>query len=284
MKRLTHPIKLLTDEMEYFAKGKKDAHIEFHSGDELQVMAERFNWMVKSTNENVEQMLKDERIKKQIKFNMIMSKIHPHFIYNTLNSAIFLARKNQSHDVEDVLKSLIKILQDSMSVHKYQIMDTVAHEIEIVMAYEQIQKYKYKNKFVIEYLIDEACNSVILPKNILQPIVENSIFHGIAPKQGSGIITISIKVNDKKLILSISDDGVGMNEETLRKLKDGQGDSPIPIHSIGIGSIIERLDYLYDGDYSFQIYSSPDIGSETVIVLPTKVKVEKKLEVNYDED
>lgn len=326
----TEPIRRLTAAMDDFALGNKKSKVSIHTGDELEMMGNRFNLMVDHINSNVEQMIEDEKIKKKIKFDLLMSKIHPHFIYNTLNSAIYLSRKNRNDDVVVVLRSLISILHDSMSVHSDKIIDTVENEIKIVQAYEAIQRYKYKDKFKISYQMEEATKELLIPKNILQPIVENSIFHGISQKEGDGEIILSIRLvtserirneyirneyirneniknenirnerdscgqgtkenqismrNTTQIEIKISDDGVGMPKEVLKKVNQGdKKEQSSSVHSIGICSIYERLVLIYKGEIKFLVESEEGAGTTTVIRLPATLSKEQKISLEVQGD
>ena len=230
-------------------------------------MSCHFNDMVESIEEHVRQKIQDERIKKKIKFDMLMSKIHPHFLYNTLSSVIYLARRNGDKDIETMVKSLILILQDSMAAYEGQITAPLSKELGIVEAYGAIQSYRYKDKYEIIYNISPEVREASIPKNI-QPLVENAIYHGIAPSEEPGVVEISAEPEDGRLRICVSDTGIGMDEEMCRRLMNGVESRDGGVHSIGMSSIRDRLEYLYGDSYSFEVYSEQGKGTMVLICIP----------------
>lgn len=202
---------------------------------------------------------------------MMISKIHPHFIYNTLNSVIVMARKEGNQDVIEMVKALILILQDSMSIHDELLFDTVQKEISIIEAYVTIQNYRYKNKIQLQFDIDPMLMNQMIAKNVLQPLVENAIFHGIVPKVGKGTIQISIHQNQDKIRILIADDGVGMEESLVEAMMQGstslknQRKNNDSVHSIALVNVLERLEFLYGSSLEFQVQSKINQGTQFMI-------------------
>ncbi|PNV61276.1 hypothetical protein C0033_14920 [Clostridium sp. chh4-2] len=267
IRQIIAPVALISRAMQEFAAGGKP-ELSIRTGDELELLSCHFNDMVKSIDEHVKQKIQDERIKKKIKFDMLMSKIHPHFLYNTLSSVIYLARRNGDKDIETMVKSLILILQDSMAAYEGQITAPLSQELGIVDAYGAIQSYRYKDKFEIIYNINPDVKGAFIPKNILQPLVENAIYHGIAPSEESGVVEISAEQENNMLRICVSDTGVGMEEELRARLITGVESRDGGVHSIGLGSIRDRLEYLYGENYSFEVYSEKGKGTMVLICIP----------------
>ncbi|MEG2096770.1 MAG: histidine kinase [Pseudoflavonifractor sp.] len=270
VRRLTRPIGVLAQGMQAFSQGEMDTYVDIRSGDELEGLAGSFNQMVERINAYILTAVENEKIKKKIKFDMLISKIHPHFIYNTLNSVIYIARKQGQDDIVQMTRALILILQDSMSVHSDQLYDRAATERGIVEAYGLIQNYRYKGRITLEFLWDPGSDDWSIPKNILQPLVENAIFHGIAPKGTAGTIEVTLRREAEQLLLAVADDGVGMDEATRLRVSRGEQAATTgnTVHSIGVRNIIDRLDYLYAGAYSFRLLSTPGLGTRAEIILP----------------
>lgn len=272
---ITAPIRLLSAGMEQFAAGDMCAHVEVHSHDELERLSANFNDMVASIHRLLNQAVEDEKIKKKLKFDMMISKIHPHFIYNTLNSVIVMAKKQGNDDVVQMVRALILILQDGMAVHEDLLTDTIRTECGVIEAYAAIQNFRYKNKFTIEYDVDPELEEVLIAKNILQPLVENAIFHGLLPKPGPGHIRLAIhRRPDQRLSIRLEDDGVGLDEELATQIEKGaealrghrsQQDS---VHSIALVNVLERLEFLYGSRMSFHVHSSPGKGTAFDLEVP----------------
>ena len=272
---ITSPIRLLSEGMEQFAAGDMSAHVEVRSHDELERLSTNFNEMVASIHRLLSQAVEDEKIKKKLKFDMMISKIHPHFIYNTLKSVIVMAKKQGNEDVVQRVRALILILQDGMAVHEDLLTDTLRTECGVIAAYAAIQNYRYKNKFTIEYDIDPQLKDVLIAKNILQPLVENAIFHGLLPKPGPGHIRLSVhRLPDQRLSLRLEDDGVGLDAELAARIEKGaealrehrcQEDS---VHSIALVNVLERLEFLYGSRLSFHVQSAPGQGTAFLLEVP----------------
>ena len=132
-----------------------------------------------------------------------------HFLYNTLNSVIYLARREGNADIEKMVHSLILILQDGMAAYSGRIDDPLSAELLVVSAYCVIQRYRYKDKFQLVINVPAELQGAYIPKNILQPVVENAIYHGIAPMEEPGTVEILVEREDEMLRICIADSGMG---------------------------------------------------------------------------
>lgn len=130
-------------------------------------------------------------------------------------------------------------------------------ELEVVSAYCVIQNYRYKDKVSVNIEVPDSLKTAYVPKNILQPLVENAIYHGIAPMEENGTVEILAERREEMLDLWVIDTGIGMDENELKGLEQNGTGHP-GVHSIGIKSIRERLEYLYQEHYSFEIYSEKE--------------------------
>lgn len=266
------PVNALTEGIEQFASGNLNTQVDIHSHDEFELLGNNFNMMVLNINQLLQESIEDEKIKKKLKFDMMISKIHPHFIYNTLNSVIVLARKQGNNDVIEMVKALILILQDGMSIHKDLLYDTIATEISVIQAYVTIQNYRYKDKIQLNLDIDEDLYSCRIAKNVLQPIVENAIFHGIVPKNGKGCVSVSIHKIDGQLRISIHDDGVGIDEELASRIEKGSNyivdANDNSVHSIALVNVCERLEFLYGKNMHLKVNGAKGEGTTFTIDVP----------------
>ncbi len=271
---LTEPISALSAGMTRFAQGDMTVQAEVHTGDEIELLSNNFNDMVQSIRRLIHQAVEDEKTKKKFKFDMMISKINPHFIYNTLNSVIYLARREGNDDVVQVVRSLILILQDGMSIHRDLLYDKLSTELVVVEAYVSIQSYRYKNKFTLSCEAQPETLEWYVPKNILQPLVENAVFHGILPKGEPGKVTVCATVQGELLRLCVQDDGVGMPPDVLCALQEGRYDGESAqssgVHKIALANIAERLEFLYPGQHTFRIDSAVGRGTTFVIELPVR--------------
>lgn len=268
--RTISPIEKLSLGLKEFSRGNMEAQVIIETGDELENLSNQFNSMVVSINAYIEQKIQDEKIKKKFKFDMLMSKIYPHFLYNTLNSVVYLARRDGNKDIVSMVRSLILILHDSMSVHKQQIFDTLQKEIQVAEAYCNIQNFRYKNKFKLKLVINSEIYNAVIPKNILQPIIENSIFHGIVPSDREGIIEVGAEKQGDRIRIYLCDNGIGMSKERLDLILNTSKEAECSntLHFIGISSIKDRLEYLFSMNYVFNMYSEEGEFTNTIINIP----------------
>ena len=281
IRKFLQPISQISAAMLDFSGGKRKI-LEIKTGDELEMLSCQFNEMAERIEEFIKRRIQDERINKKLKFDMLMSKIHPHFLYNTLNSVIYLARRDHNQDIEKMMQSLILILQDGMAAYSGKSCAMPKEELEVVSAYCVIQNYRYKDKVSVSIEVPDELTTAYVPKNILQPLVENSIYHGIAPMEENGSVEILAEQREDMLDLWVIDTGIGMDEEELKGLEqNGKGHSGV--HSIGIKSIRERLEYLYPEHYSFEIYSEKGKGTTILISVPYQKDLSLLREAEEDE-
>ncbi len=266
--QIISPIKKLSDGMISFSNGKMDSYVDIQTNDELEILSNNFNFMIDQINIYIENLVENERIQKKVEFDLLISKIQPHFMYNTLNSVIYLARKQDNQDIVDMVTSFIYILQDSMSVHNNVLTDSVLQELRMIKAYIVIQNYRYQDR--IKFVYSGVDDDYKIPKNILQPMVENAIFHGIASKNDSGNININFIEIQDRLQIEIVDDGIGMDEQRKKLVEigglvSGTKDS---VHSIGVRNVLDRLQHLYPDNYQFSIISKINEGTKIIINIP----------------
>lgn len=275
VRRFTAPLSTLTAGLNQFAAGDLNTQITLHSHDELEMLGDTFNSMVVRIHELLDQAVEDEKIRRKLKFDMMISKIHPHFIYNTLNSVIVMARRAGNQEVVDMVRALILILQDGMAVHEDLLMDTIERERAVIEAYVTIQNYRYKQKFSVVYDIDPALNELLIAKNILQPLVENAIFHGIIPKEGPGQLTLSIQRQNDQLHVEVRDDGVGLSAELASRIEQGSAAlnahreaEKNSVHAIALVNVCERLEFLYGDPVTLHVESELGQGTAFIFDLP----------------
>jgi two-component system sensor histidine kinase YesM len=265
---IIRPVSRLLLAAQEVSRGNLNVNLNIRTGDEIEQLGTVFNDMTEKLQEYIHKSIENEKIKHKMEQDLLISQINPHFIYNTLNTVTYLARKNRDNDVEKVIGSLIKILQDSLKISKREIFDTVSQEVDMVNQYTLIQKYRYGNTFKIVWEIQEDVRSWKIPKSIIQPLVENALFHGILPEDDdNGIITVKIYLEEGYLTVKVLDNGVGMSREIMDKLnnreiiEDYVTDSPTGRKHIGIGNIKERVKNLYGADSQVWIDSRHDEGT-----------------------
>ncbi len=248
-----------------------------NASDEIVEIGESFNYMVGELEANKEKMLKDEKEKAHMRYSLLISQIKPHFIYNTLNIITYLVRSNRHNEIIRVNQALIRILKDTLRVDNIQIYDTVGHELSIVEQYILIEKYRYGD-FSFEINVLPEIRELNIPKNIIQPLVENALFHGIVPVMNDdyvGRITVDVALEDGHILIKVKDNGAGMSDERLNQILGGYQDRFMERgHHIGLKNIMERMKHIYKDMESVErvkIHSKQGRGTEVIVVLDENV-------------
>lgn len=248
------------------------------SGNFMKVSAERnsyemeqlyhgYNQMIEQIDQLLKRVIEEQKTIRRAELNALQSQIKPHFLYNTLDSITSLALSGDNEQVCELIEALGTYYR--LSVSKGQDVITVSEEIEMVRNYLKIQSVRYDNVFEAQFEVDRECAMIPIPKLVLQPLVENSLYHGIRPKGTKGIIRISAKSADSAVVITISDDGVGMSKEEIEEilLTERQGQ----IKSFGLWGTKERLRIFYDDRDVLHIDSEPGVGTTITLTLPNGV-------------
>ena len=267
---VTRPITQLSKAMKRVSNGELDTSVQICSGDELEALGNGFNQMVRNLKSYIEKALENEKVKRNMEFGMLISQINPHFIYNTLNSVIYFARKQGNNDIVKLMSSFIKILQDAVKVGEEGAFATLEQEIEIINYYVTIQKFRYLDRFDIIWNVDERLKKCLVPKTLIQPLVENALIHGVLLKDAKGIVKVTVSQCAGTIEIIVEDNGVGMEQNTIDMLLDEKQtvDTSGRIRSIGIPNIRGRIRFLYGDQYGIRIESKLGEWSKITVHLP----------------
>lgn len=270
IRRLMRPVTELKENMDGIKKDEFTYRpLVIQTQDEFQILADGYNDMMQRIQSYIDKSILYEKEKKQMEINLLLAQINPHFIYNTLNTIIYLSYKGETKNIAEVTRSFISLLQDSVKIHDGGLFSEVRDEVEVVKSYLEIQKKRYVNKFDAVIHVDEEASQLKILRSILQPIVENSLIHGIFCSKRKGELRIKIYRDGNALICIVEDNGVGMPAEKVeeimeRKSRAKQGG----VYSIGLNNIMERLDLVYGSSYSFTINSEAGAFSRFTIQIP----------------
>ena len=223
--------------------------------------------MVRELRASIEENEQVQQKKHQAEVRALQSQINPHFLVNTLNSIRFMAQVSKFDGIRKMAEALIKILSCSFrgSISFY----TVREELDVLDSYLYLMKIRYSDGFEVVYDIDETCLDCKVPRLILQPIVENSIVHGLAEKEDDiGHLTVRLKASGDSLIFTVEDDGRGMTEEEIRQLltprERAEGDNT----SIGVENVLSRLKLNFGSRYGIRMESQPGQYTKTILTIP----------------
>ncbi len=267
---ILRPIFHLYHAMNLVSDGNLHTSVEISSGDELEKLGYGFNRMVSQLRIHLEESIRLEKEKRDMEMELLLSQINPHFIYNTLNMIIYMAQKHKHNDIVRMTGAFITLLQDTVKLGEAQKLISLREEMKIVGEYMVIQSYRYQNMFDLNWDVQTETLDCLLPRNILQPLVENAIFHGIRPSQHRGYIHISAEMSNAKLIIQVKDNGVGIQADKLNLLLQGnytnhhrQG-----FRNIGLENTVKRLERIYKGTAELRIESIIMEGTTITITLP----------------
>ena len=226
----------------------------------------------------MDERLRSEEQKRKSEWKALQAQIQPHFLYNTLDSIIWMSHAGRNEEVVEMTSALALLLRSSIGDGSDT--NTLKKEIAHVRSYLTIQKMRYNEKLRYEIDLDPQTEDCLLPKLILQPLVENAIYHGIKVKQQGGTVRIESLLEEDRLLITVEDDGVGMTPEQLETILDKK-ESDAESTKIGVYNVNERLQLFFGPDAAMKYYSTPGKRTMVMLVLPI---VREKEEDSHAED
>lgn len=223
-----------------------------------------YNKMVDVIHRLVKNVLSEQKLKRKYELNVLNAQVRPHFLYNTFDSVCALALMNRSKDVYTLMQALGKYYRTSL--HKGDEVITLRDELTIIRNYAIIQNYRFENVFEIVYDIPNECSEMRVLKLIIQPFVENAIYHGLKTKGNRGRIVITARVVDGHLHLLVEDDGIGMSASMISKVMNGERVDEDK--SFGVYGTIERIKLYYGEATPVSISSIEGKGTVVSIRIP----------------
>lgn len=265
VRALTRPLSEIVEVMKKVQQGDTTARVLIKKEDEFGFIADNFNMTLDKLNALYETNLEKQNRLRLSEIKALHAQINPHFLYNTLDSIKWLAKLNGVEDIVIMVSQLGRLLKNSINNQNDSIQ--IREEINLVKSYLAIQKIRYGDKFEVEICVDKDIMDCVVPKFIIQPLVENAIIHGIENKIGNAQLIIKGTRENDTIIFDIIDDGVGIKEEDLGKLKqmDYEGDDK---ESIGIKNVDKRIKLYYGQEYGLDIKSKENVGTTTRITMP----------------
>ncbi len=265
--RITNPIKELEKSVSLLESGDLDAPVYIGGSAEIRSLGHSIQGMALRIKGLMNDIVAEHESKRKSEFDTLQSQINPHFLYNTLDIIVWMIENEKKTDAVRVVTALARFFRISLSRGKSII--TVKDELEHVRNYLMIQQMRFKNKFTYEIDADEDVLELASLKLMLQPMVENAIYHGVEFMDGDGVIQIRVWREGDDLYLRVRDNGLGMTKEQVENLFKDSGHVPSRRGSgIGVRNVNERV-HLYFGDaYGLRIESEPDEGTDVIIHLP----------------
>lgn len=257
---ITKPILKLVGAMSAVEKGEfKEAR--FKTGhDEIGKLKDVYNMMIREIQRLFDNMIQENKAKRKKELEVLQSQIKPHFLYNSFDAISSLALSGNNREVYEIVKALGKFYKGFLNNGYEEI--SVRNELEIVEQYLTIQKIRFADKFTIHKNYDSGTLDCRIPKLILQPLVENAFNHGIKPLPGNGVITLEALDRGETIQLKVSDNGVGMDEETVRRIREKK------TQGVGLRGTIERLQIYFGNPDVFAIESQKGSGTTIILTIP----------------
>lgn len=270
---ISKPLNNLVASMNNVKKGNFTVRMPDDSRDELGEVTSNFNNMMKEIRYLIEEVKSKENLKRIAELKTLQAQINPHFLSNTLNTVRWLANIQKAENISSITKSLIQLLQGCMG--KGSELVTIREEVEYIKNYLNIMDYRYYDKFKVHFEIEEGIMEFKILRLILQPIVENSLIHGLEPMDGQGIIVLKGYRTENELRIKITDNGVGISADNLTSLMQDEPSGKKPrLSGIGIRNVDERIKLYFGEEYGVTVESVPNLFTTVEINIPIVEKGE----------
>ena len=230
---------------------------------EVRELSASFDHMVVRIQKLMTTVREEEVNLRKTELKALQAQINPHFLYNTLDSIAWMCEQGRSADAVNMVHALARLFR--ISISKGHELIPISRELEHAESYLQIQKYRYKNRFTYEFRVDEGCLDYYCNKITLQPILENSINHGLELMVDEGCITVEICQEGEDILFRVTDNGVGMSAQQVEAIMSR---SPGEQAGIGIRNVDDRLKIYFGPRYGLRITSEPDVGTCVEIRMP----------------
>ena len=269
--RITRPMKKIEIAMKKIGSGDMDIEVQDEDEDEMGRLAVTLNTMAASIKKLMRQIQEDEEQKRYLELKAMQYQINPHFLYNTLDSVAMSARKNQDLASENMILALSDFFRISLS-HGVEYVK-IKTEIQYVETYLKIQSMRFPEQIEWKCTVDPGLENVMILKCIVQPLVENSLYHGFRDVDRHGMIRICVSSENGQLRIKVADDGAGIAPEKLRRLREEihtKYDTEKDIYEGGFGlqNVQQRLEIVYGEKAGLEIESEWDEGTSITIMIP----------------
>lgn len=264
--RLTRPILQLRDYVLRVrgGEGELDVPLVMDSYTEINTLSQGIRQMLARIRELIDNVKRKEEQKRKMQYHLLQAQINPHFMYNTLFSVKCMVEMNRNQEAAGMLASFIQLLRSTLSNPNEFV--TVRQEFDILRQYAEIQQFRYNNGFQVEFECGEEAGRQRIPKLLVQPLLENAVFHGVELRQGDGLIIVVARIREGNLEISVEDNGVGISPEIIEKLERGENVSGKT--QIGIQNVKERIQLNFGTNYGMKIESRQWEGTKITLILP----------------
>lgn len=268
---IVKPVHQLRQNMDSISRGIFDKNPDIEWENELGEIGKGINDLSENVVNLMNTRIEQERQKKDLEYQILQSQINPHFLYNTLNSVKWMATIQGATGIADMMTVLARLLKNVSK--RSESMITLKEELELAGDYFQIQQYRYGSISIRYEIASEDLFGCMVHRFSLQPLIENALFHGLEPKRAPGTITVFASSEGsgetKVLVLSVTDDGIGMSQETIEKVMSGESlEGSDFFKHIGISNVNNRIKYDFGDSYGITITSESGVYTTMTIRIP----------------
>ena len=264
---ITRPFKELSQVTDEIAKGNLSVRANVNTGVEATALSNSMNTMIDKINELLEQVTTEQTRLRKAEFELLQAQINPHFLYNTLDAIIWLAEAGEQKRVVGMVRNLSDFFRTSLNQGKD--INSIKEEMLHVKSYLEIQHVRYQDILSYDIEVPEALYIYSIPKITIQPLVENALYHGIKNKRGMGHIRIRGQAGEKDFTITVTDDGIGIDETRLRQVQSGIQNKVLTGKDFyGLYNVCERIRLNFGEEYGIFIESVYGEGTSVRVILP----------------
>lgn len=264
---ITRPFKELSQVTDEIAKGNLSVRANVNTGVEATALSNSMNTMIDKINELLEQVTTEQIRLRKVEFELLQAQINPHFLYNTLDAIIWLAEAGEQKRVVGMVRNLSDFFRTSLNQGKD--INSIKEEMLHVKSYLEIQHVRYQDILSYDIEVPEALYIYSIPKITIQPLVENALYHGIKNKRGMGHISIRGEAGEKDFTITVTDDGIGIDETRLRQVQSGIQNKVLTGKDFyGLYNVCERIRLNFGEEYGIFIESVYGEGTSVRVILP----------------
>ena len=264
---ITRPFKELSQVTDEIAKGNLSVRANVNTGAEATALSNSMNTMIDKINELLEQVTTEQIRLRKAEFELLQAQINPHFLYNTLDAIIWLAEAGEQKRVVGMVRNLSDFFRTSLNQGKD--INSIKEEMLHVKSYLEIQHVRYQDILSYDIEVPESLYIYSIPKITIQPLVENALYHGIKNKRGMGHISIRGQAGEKDFTITVTDDGIGIDETRLRQVQSGIQNKVLTGKDFyGLYNVCERIRLNFGEEYGIFIESVYGEGTSVRVILP----------------
>ncbi len=268
--KISQPIQTLERLMKQVESGDFNISVEVNGEDEVKRLSKSFNIMIGKIRQLMEQIMNEQEQKRKSELKALQAQINPHFLYNTLDAIVWMNENRNHKGVTTMVTALANFFRISISKGK-EVID-IPDEVEHARSYLTIQKIRYKDKFDFSIDVQPEAGAYKTLKLILQPLVENAIYHGIHNLQEKGLIQIKVSLEDDTILFQVIDNGYGIKPELLKDILNRESKSEYS-QGVGLKNVNERIKLCYGDEYGIEMVSELEVGTTANIRIPRTTSI-----------